>query len=305
MDSLVTGAAGFIGSHLVDALLRRGQAVRGIDNLSSGSIENLPRKDDFEFVEGDVRNADILCEVMEDVDYVFHQAAETSVQRSVEDPVETADVNCLGTTQLVDAAVKAGIDKIVVASSAAVYGSQGISLPLLEDDTVSPESPYALSKYWTESIALQQDSLHGVDAVALRYFNVYGPRQSPEDDYAAVIPKFASLMKEGKRPTVYGDGEQTRDFVYISDVVDANLRAIDTDFHGGVLNIASGKRTSVNDLVRVLNDVLCTELEPVYDDPRTGEVRHSVADVSKAREKLGFVAETDFRKGIKKTVESL
>lgn len=305
MDSLVTGVAGFIGSHLADALLERGHRVVGLDDLSSGNRANLPDDDAFEFVEGDVRSSDAVREAVEGVDYVFHQAAETSVQRSIEEPTQTTEVNCLGTTRLIDAAADAGVKKIVVASSAAVYGSQEPPPPLSEDVDVSPESPYALSKLWTEEIASQHDSLRGLDAVALRYFNVYGPRQDPEGEYAAVIPKFVSLMKDGERPTVYGDGEQTRDFVYVRDVVEANLRAAESDFHGDVVNVASGERTSVNELIHILNDVLGTELEPVYGDPRPGEVRHSVADVSKAREVLGFAAKTGFKQGLRETVEHM
>ncbi|MDZ7687781.1 MAG: GDP-mannose 4,6-dehydratase [Halobacteriales archaeon] len=304
-DTLVTGAAGFIGSHLSEALLERGYSVRGFDDLSSGKPANLPDDKAFEFVEGDVRSSDAVREAVEGVDYIFHHAAETSVQRSIEDPVETTDVNCLGTTRLIDAAADAGAEKVVVASSAAVYGSQEPPPPLSEDDEVSPESPYALSKLWTEEIALQHDTLRDLDAVALRYFNVYGPRQDPEGEYAAVIPKFVTLMDEGRRPTVYGDGEQTRDFVYVGDVVEANLRAAESDYHAGVVNVASGERVSVNQLVEVLNEVLGTELEPVYEDPRPGEVRHSVADVSKAREMLGFVAETGMVEGLRETVADM
>jgi len=300
-DALVTGAAGFIGSHLSDALLERGYSVRGLDDLSSGYRANLPDEDAFEFVEGDIRSSDTVRKAVEGVDYVFHHAAEMSVQRSIEEPVETTDVNCLGTTRLVDAAAEAAVEKIVAASSAAVYGSQEPPPPLSEDDEVSPESPYALSKLWTEEIALQYDRLRNLDAVALRYFNVYGPRQDPGGEYAAVIPKFVSLMKDGERPTVYGDGEQTRDFVYVGDVVKANLRAAERDYHGGVVNVASGERITVNELVGFLNKVLGTELEPVHGDPRPGEVRHSVADVSKAREKLGFVAETNMEEGLRET----
>ncbi|MDL0119340.1 GDP-mannose 4,6-dehydratase [Halobacterium salinarum] len=302
--ALVTGVAGFIGSNLADALLDRGYNVRGIDNFATGREQNLKGLHDaanFSFHEMDVRDADTMADVSTGVDYVFHQAADSSVPRSIDDPVTTSDVNCTGTATVIDAARKADVDTVVVASSSSVYGSTE-QLPKVESMTEQPESPYALSKHYTEKLALQASDLYDIDTAALRYFNIFGPRQDPNGDYAAVIPKFISLMLDGERPVIYGDGEQSRDFTFIEDAVQANIRAAEGDATGEAFNVGTGGRITVNELVDALNDHLGTDLDPVYDDPRPGDVRHSHADISKAREHLDYEPTVDFATGLGRTI---
>lgn len=301
--ALITGMAGFIGSSLADALLDRGYEVRGIDNFATGRRSNLDALDDsVSFTEGDVRDADLLAELLDGVDYVFHQAAVPSVPRSVDDPVTSTDANCTGTATLLDAARDTGVDTVVVASSSSVYGST-TDLPKVESMESSPESPYALSKYYTEQLAMQASDLYDFDTVALRYFNVFGPRQDPAGEYAAVIPKFINLMLDGERPVIYGDGEQSRDFTYIDNVIQANVRAAEEDVTGEVFNAACGGRATVNELVAELNALLETDIDPIYDDPRPGDVRHSHADISKAEELLGYEPAVGFEEGLERTVE--
>lgn len=299
---LITGAAGFIGSHLSRGLLDRGYDVTGIDNLVTGDrrrVDHLQREDGFAFIEGDLTDRSCLERAMAGTEYVFHQAALASVARSFDRPVETARANCVGTANLLDAALDEGVSKVVVASSAAVYGSNA-PLPVDEAQPVDPESPYALSKYWTERLALQFDRVQGLPAVALRYFNVFGPGQDPEGDYAAVIPAFVEAMTAGNHPVIYGDGEQSRDFVFVDDVVDANIRAAESDVSGDVFNVARGERTTVRELVASLNDVLESDLEPVHESARPGDVRHSLAAIDKARTELGFTADVGLREGLER-----
>lgn len=304
-SALVTGAAGFIGSHLVDRLLEEGATVRGLDNLETGrkaNIEHVVGHDRFEFVDGDLRDADTVESVMDGVDYVFHQGAVPSVPRSVDDPLLTTEANCVGTTNLLNSARDEGVEKVVVASSSSVYGSSD-KLPKHEDMPLNPESPYALSKYWTEQLAVQFAKLYGLETVALRYFNVFGPRQDPTSDYAAVIPKFISLMLDGRRPPIYGDGQQSRDFTYVANVVQANLDAATSQVSGTVLNIACGERTTVNALVDQLNEIIGTKLEPRYTDPRPGDVKHSLADITRGNELIGYSPTVNFDVGLNRTVE--
>ncbi|AKH97417.1 SDR family oxidoreductase [Halanaeroarchaeum sulfurireducens] len=303
--ALVTGVAGFIGSNLATELLDRGYSVRGVDNFETGrksNLEALHSDDEFSFYEGDVRNAEMMAELVDGVDYLFHQAAVPSVPRSVDDPVTSTDANCTGTATVLNAARNADVDTAVVASSSSVYGSSE-TLPKVETMPTNPESPYALSKYYTEKLAVQFSDLYDIDTVALRYFNIFGPRQDPNGEYAAVIPKFINLMLEGERPVIYGDGEQSRDFTYIDNAVEANILAAEGDVTGEVCNVACGDRVTVNELVEMLNDLLGTELEPKYDPPRPGDVRHSHADISKAEELLGYDPEVDFKEGLKRTVK--
>lgn len=305
MDTaLVTGAAGFIGSHLVEELIQRGWTVRGLDDFSTGGRENLEsvlETDEFSFREGDVSDQNKVKEMTDGVDAVFHQAAVASVPRSFEKPRLTTDVNCLGTATILECAQDAGVESIVLASSSAVYGSGG-ELPKREYSPVSSESPYALSKYYAEQVGLQISERSDMAITALRYFNVFGPRQDPSGPYAAVIPKFIELMAAGERPVIFGDGEQSRDFVYVSDVVEANILAAETEFTG-VLNVARGKQTTINELVELVNNILAIELEPVYDDPRPGDIRHSVGDISKAVDRIGYEPDVEMKEGLKRTVD--
>lgn len=302
--ALVTGAAGFIGSHLSRELLNRGHEVRGFDNFSTGDsarIDSLADHEDFEFLEGDLRKEDDVAEAVMDVEWVFHQAAVPSVPRSVENPKLATTANCLGSTNLLVGARDADVESVVVASSSSVYGSGG-ELPKHEDQPDNPESPYALSKYWTERLAVQFSEFYGLNTVALRYFNIFGPDQDPDGEYAAVIPKFIHLILDGDQPVTYGDGEQSRDFTYIDDAVQANISAAKSDCTGEAMNIGCGDNTTINALVERLNDVLGTNIDAIHDDPRPGDVRHSHADISKARELIGYEPEVGFREGLERTV---
>ena len=302
--ALVTGVAGFIGSNLVGALLDRGYEVRGVDNFATGHERNLKSLRDaecFSFHEADIRDADAISDIIDGVDDIFHQAADSSVPRSVGDPVTTTDVNCTGTATIIDAARQANADTLVVASSSAIYGSTE-QLPKVETMAPQPESPYALSKYYTEKLALQASDLYDINTVALRYFNIFGPRQDPNGDYAAVIPKFISLMIDGERPVIYGDGEQSRDFTFVDDAVQANILAAESDVTGEAFNVGCGGHVTINELVDTLNDVLDTDIDPVYDDPRPGDVRHSHADISKAEEFLGYDPNVGFADGLEATI---
>jgi nucleoside-diphosphate-sugar epimerase len=302
--SLVTGAAGFVGSHLSRELLKRDHEVVALDNFETGArerVENLETEDGFQFVEGDLRTEETVKEAAKGVDYVFHQAAVPSVPRSLKNPKLTTTANCVGTTNLLVAAREAGVEKVVAASSSSVYGSGG-EIPASESDPVNPESPYALSKYWTEKMTLQFAELFDIDGVALRYFNVFGPGQDPDGEYAAVIPKFIEMMMNGERPVIYGDGEQSRDFTYIDNVVQANIKAALSDCNAEALNVACGGRVTINSLAERLNDEIGTDLEPKHDDPRAGDVRHSQAEVSKAQEQIGYEPTVDFETGLKRTV---
>jgi len=303
--ALITGVAGFIASNLADALLDRGYVVRGIDNFETGreqNLEPLQANESFSFHETDIRDGDVIADVSEGVDYVFHQAAVPSVPRSVEDPVTTTDANCTGTATVLNAARKAGVDTAVVASSTSVYGSTE-RLPKVESMVSQPESPYALSKYYTEKLALQFSDLYDIDTAALRYFNIFGPRQDPNGDYAAVIPKFISLMLDGDRPVIYGDGEQSRDFTFIDNAVQANILAAEGDVTGEAFNVGCGGRVTINELVNTLNESLGTDIEPEYDDPRPGDVRHSHANISKAENLLGYQPQTRFTEGLSQTID--
>lgn len=302
--AVVTGSAGFIGSNLVRALLEQGHVVRGVDDFSTGrqgNLEGIRDTDDFTLYERDIARDD-LDDVLDGAETVFHQAAIPSVPRSIENPRATTRANCLGTTALLEAAVDAGVETVVVASSSSVYGSSG-DLPKREDQPVAPGSPYALSKYWTEQLAMQYADLYELQTIALRYFNVFGPRQDPRSDYAAVIPKFISLMLDNERPPIFGDGEQSRDFTFIDNVVHANIQAAESDVSGEVFNIACGDRITVNALVERLNGVLGTSLEPRYDDPRPGDVRHSHASIEKATQMIGYEPIDEFEAGLEQTMQ--
>jgi len=300
---LVTGGAGFIGSHIVEALVKRDEHVRVLDNLSTGRWENIaPFLDRVEFIEGDLRDEEMVRRVVEGVDYVLHQAALPSVQRSIDDPLETHAVNTTGTLNLLLAAHKAGVRRVVFASSSSIYGDSP-TLPKQESMLPQPKSPYAVSKLTGEHYCHTFTQVYGLDTVCLRYFNVFGPWQDPASQYAAVIPKFITAMLESKPPTVYGDGHQSRDFTHVSNVVHANLLAATAPNGAGqVLNIACGQRHTLLELIAILNDILGTHLTPTYTAPRPGDVRHSLADVTSAQESLDYRAGVDFHEGVRQTV---
>lgn len=304
MHYLVTGGAGFIGSHVVDALVAKGRGVRVLDNFFSGKMDHLAGVlDDVEIVEGDVRDVPLCREVMEGIKVVIHLAALHEVPRSVEHPMETHDVNVTGTLNLLLAARDAGAKRFVIASSSAVYGDNP-TLPRSERMTPAPgSSPYATSKLICEYYGQLFSSLYGVETVVLRLFNVYGVRQSAESTYAAVIPKFLAALLAGTPPTIYGDGEQSRDFLHIADCVSAILSACDRPgLSGEVLNVGTGERTTVNQLSAVIQELLDVRLQPRYESPLPGDVRHDQADIKKARRLLGFIPAVDLRSGLRETL---
>lgn len=286
---LVTGGAGFIGSNIVEKLVQAGHKVRVLDNFSTGRRGNivhlLPK---IELVEGDIRDLEICRRAVKGVDFVLHQAALPSVQRSIEDPLTTFQVNALGTLNLLVASKEANVKRFIYASSSSVYGDSP-KLPKKEDMATFPLSPYAVSKLAGENLCKAFYKSYGLPTVCLRYFNVFGPRQDPNSPYSAVIPRFISALLNGKPPVIYGDGEQTRDFTYIDNVVEANLLACFKEgIEGEVFNIACGEETSVNQLFYTLRELTGKYIEPNYAPPRPSEVRRSVADISKARQLLGY-----------------
>jgi nucleoside-diphosphate-sugar epimerase len=301
--SLVTGGAGFIGSHLVDALLDRGDTVRVLDDLSSGNISNIDHcLAQIDFINGDIRNPDDLKKALKGVDLVFHQAAFVSVPLSLQDPESCLDVNVQGTQKVLEYSRQAGVKRVVLASSAAVYGEIA-DFPLMETGRLNPLSPYATSKYINEVLSSMYTDQFGLEVVALRYFNVYGPRQDPKSDYAAVIPIFIENLLSDDTPVIFGDGNQSRDFVYVSDVVRANLLAGQSnDAPGRVINICGGKDIGVNDILKTLSSILMREIEPIYESPREGDIYRSVGDPSHAREIIDFEPQTGLRSGLEMTI---
>lgn len=303
---LVTGGAGFIGSHLVDRLVAEGFAVRVLDDFSTGREANLVRSADrIELLRGDLCDEALVARALEGVELVFHQAAIPSVPRSVAEPLRTHAVNADGTLLLLETARRADVRRVVFAASSSVYG-ESEALPKVESMPAMPLSPYALQKYVGEVYCRLYTQLYGLETVALRYFNVFGPRQNPESDYAAVIPLFIRNYLRGDAPRVFGDGEQTRDFTYVSDAVEANLRAADAPrAAGAVVNVAGGRETSVNELAFRIRELTGATLDPIYDPPRAGDVRHSVAGLARARELLGYAPAVDLREGLEHTIKSI
>jgi len=302
---LVTGGAGFIGSHLAEELVRRGARVRVLDNFSTGKRENLAAfRNKIDLVEGDIRDLRTCRKSMEGMDFVFHQAALASVPLSLEDPFLTDETNVGGTLNVLWAAKEAGVKKLVFASSTSVYGDNP-DLPKNEEMSGIPLSPYALSKWIGEKYCQSFSLIYRIPTVILRYFNVFGPRQDPRSQYAAVIPIFIAKMLGGRRPVIFGDGEQTRDFVFVLDVVEANILAAEAaggSGEGEIFNIASAESLSVSALVRLINDILGKTLEPVFDPPRPGDIVHSSANIQKAEERLNYRPRTDFRRGLEMTI---
>lgn len=300
---LITGGAGFIGSHLVGALVDAGHDVRVIDNFATGKQENLAAyHENIDFIEGDIRDLQTVERAVRGAEYILHQAALPSVPKSVADPISTNEANINGTLNVLVAARDAGVKRVVYASSSSVYGMNP-SLPKREDMEALPASPYALQKYTGETYCRLFYKLYGLETVALRYFNIFGPRQDPSSEYAAVIPKFITLLQEGRAPVICGDGEQSRDFTYIENVVRANLLAAEAQSAAGeAMNIACGDRMTLNDLVDILKGLTDRQIPAEYAEARPGDVKHSHADISKARELLGYEPAVSLREGLKHTV---
>lgn len=300
---LVTGGAGFIGSNIVQELVRRGERVRVLDNLSTGKWENLALwSDRIELIEGDIRDLATVRGALEGIDYVLHQGALPSVPRSIADPLTSHQVNATGTLNLLVAACERGVKRFVYASSSSVYGDTPV-LPKHEEMATRPLSPYAASKLAGENYCRAFYHVHGLETVALRYFNVFGPRQDPASQYAAVIPKFITAITNGARPAVYGDGTQSRDFTYVANVVEANLLACQAgDAPGQVLNIACGRQFTLLQLLEQLQRILAGEVEPAFAPPREGDVKHSLASIDKAQALLGYRPLVGFEEGLERTV---
>ena len=300
---LVTGGAGFIGSHLTEELVRRGQQVRVVDSLVTGKRRNLAHIPGVDFIEGDLADLGVARRAVDGVEVVLHQAAIPSVPRSVEDPITSHRANVDASLNLLIAARDAGVRRVVYAGSSSAYGDAP-ALPKVETMPAAPLSPYALQKLVAEQYCQLFTRLYGLETVTIRYFNVFGPRQDPSSAYSGVISLFISALCDGRRPTIYGDGEQTRDFTYIANVVDGVLRACDArGASGEVINVATGGRISLNQLFRTVRDLVGVGPEPVYAAARLGDVRDSQADIQKAHRLLGYAPTVSFDVGLRKTVE--
>jgi len=303
---LVTGGAGFIGSHLVRALIGVGRKIRVLDDFSTGKRENLADVlEQIELVEGDIRDRTTVEAAIRDTDVVFHQAALPSVPRSIEDPIASNEVNVTGTLNVLVAAERAGVRRVVYASSSSAYGANP-ELPKREEMTPNPLSPYAVSKLTAEQYGRVFYRIYGLETVALRYFNVFGPRQDPESPYSAVIPKFIGWLERGESPRIEGDGEQTRDFTYVDNVVRANLLAAEAPNVGGeVFNIACNGRVSINELATKLSEMISPNapIQAIHEEARPGDVKHSLASIDKAERILGYAPVVGFDEGLKRTVE--
>jgi nucleoside-diphosphate-sugar epimerase len=303
---LVTGGAGFIGSNLAADLLRRGFSVRILDNFATGRRSNLDALEgEADVIEGDIQSYERASRAVSGCEIVFHQAALPSVPRSVQDPLTSNATNVIGTLNVLLAARDHGVKRVIVASSSSVYGASP-NLPKREQDPAVPISPYATAKLAAEHYARSFHAVYGLETVALRYFNVFGPRQDPASEYSAVIPRFISRLAANEPPVIYGDGEQSRDFTYIENVVRANLLALEAqDAAGSVYNIACGARISLNQLFAELSEILGSDVAPAYAAPRPGEVKHSQADISLARDELGYEPRVELGDGLRRTVEWL
>ena len=301
---LVTGGAGFIGSNIVEELLKRGHFVRVLDNFATGKRENLKEfEKDIEFLEGDIRSYHIVRQAVKDIEVILHQAALPSVPRSINDPITTNEVNVMGTLNILDAAKDAGVRRIVYASSSSVYGDNPI-LPKREDMLPNPLSPYAVSKLAGEKYCNVFSRLYGMETVTLRYFNVFGPKQDPNSQYSAVIPKFIEAIKADKQPIIYGDGTQSRDFTFVANVVEANILAATKDIGSGfVMNCACHGQITLNELVIQINNLIGKNIETIYATSREGDIKHSFADIKLIKEKLNYIPKISFELGLKKTIE--
>jgi len=303
---LITGCAGFIGSSLTEALVNRGDTVRGLDNFETGKRENLSTfRDRIEFIECDLRNAAEVAEACQDVDFIFHVAALPSVPRSVKDPRTSHTANIDGTFNLLEGARAAGVKRIVYSASSSAYGNQP-GFPRRETMVPMPIAPYPVQKLAGEFYMKCYWQVYGLETVCLRYFNIFGPRQVPDSPYSGVMAKFTLQMMRGERPTIFGDGEQGRDFTYIDNAVSANLLAMaapSENIAGRVFNIACGERHSLNKTFRVLAELLDFKEQPLYGPPRTGDIRDSLADITAAREAFGYHPDVSFEEGLRRTVE--
>jgi len=299
---LVTGGAGFIGSHMAEELIRRGERVRVVDSLITGKRANLAHLPDVEFLHGDLADLDVARRAVQGVDYVLHQAAIPSVPRSVEDPITSNRANIDAALNVLVAARDAGVKRVVYAGSSSAYGDTP-TLPKDETMPTAPLSPYALQKLVAEQYCRMFTALYGLETVTTRYFNVFGPRQDPSSPYSGVISLFISALCEGRQPSIYGDGEQTRDFTYVANVVDGVLRACTAPKASGeVINVATGGRISLNHLFRTVRDYLGAKVEPIYGPVRAGDVRDSQAAIDKAQRLLGYEPIVSFEKGLEHTV---
>ena len=304
MRILVTGGAGFIGSHLVRWLLQANHSVRVLDNLSTGSRSMLgPAQDSVEMIVGDIRDLEAVHSAVAGVDLVFHLAAMVSVVQSVEQPLLAQSINATGSLHVLEAARKADVPRVIQASSCAVYGNCE-RLPIGESEPPQPSSPYAMTKLAAEQAGQLYTRLYGLEAVALRFFNVYGPRQDPNSPYAAVVPRFMATLHAQQQPTIYGDGLQSRDFIFVEDIVRGLWAAATAPgVAGEVFNVGRGERLSIRDLVDTIGDVLGVPIEPRFAPPRDGEIRHSLADVSRFAERAGFRARVGLRDGLAAMIE--
>jgi len=301
---LVTGGAGFIGSHIVHRLQREGAKVRVLDNLSTGKKERLRDIDtSIELIEDDLTDHRVCDRAVQDVEYVLHQAAVPSVQRSIQDPLETNRANVIGTLNLLESCRQHGVRRLVYAASSSAYGDTQV-LPKKEDMAPNPLSPYALQKFIGERYCKLYNDLYGLETVSLRYFNVFGPSQDPWSEYSAVIPKFTTRLQSRQPLVVFGDGEQSRDFTYVDNVVEANILAIKAQrTAGAVINVGCGESLTLNRLIRFLEEILHVQAVVDYEPPRRGDVRHSLADISLARDVLGYQPKVTLVEGLRRTVE--
>ena len=301
---LITGGAGFIGSHIGVALRAQGDEVRVLDDLSTGHESNLEAIGaGLDFVRGSVTDPAVVAAAVDGCDYVFHEAALASVPRSVKEPVASNDANVCGTLNVLVAARDAGVKRLVYAASSSAYGDTE-ELPKVEDMPVRPKSPYAVAKLAGEHYVSAFAGCYGMQTLSIRYFNVFGPRQDPDSPYAAVIPLFADALLAGKAPTIHGDGEQSRDFTYIDNVVSANLKALTAPtLAGEVVNVALGQRTTLNELYRMIQEILGTDIPAEYGPTRAGDVKHSEAAIGRARDLLGYETLVEVEDGIRRTIE--